>query len=94
MRTWKDLKPDGAWLPPDGDWQWVSEEIARAIARLTDREKRVLYLRHVLGLAPVEVAAILRISRTSERKCHERLMKRLRTLLRPNTSANSAGSTG
>lgn len=85
MGTWEDLKADGDWLPGTDDW--LGERLCSLVRSLSDRQRRVMYLRYVLGLEQYVAARILRVRRQSVREMEMRILVRARAMLRqPSTS--------
>lgn len=73
--------PDlGERLPPQAPNQ-QDGDVARALARLPERQRAVLYLGEIEGLTDAEVAASLGIRRSTVRVHRQRGRRRLRELL-------------
>lgn len=70
--------PDQASPPTQDDGGGVLEE---ALAQLTERQRQVLFLRHVAGMSGAEVAEVLETNRTAVFAMAARAERRLRHLL-------------
>lgn len=62
---------------PDG----IEPGLERALASLTDRQRALVVLRHVVGLSGSEIAGVLRTNRTAVYAALGRAERRLRSLL-------------
>ena len=63
--------------PPQGD----ADGLEAALAQLTDQQRSVLFLRHVMGMSGHEVAVVLDTSRAAVFAAAARAERRLRALL-------------
>ena len=63
--------------PLQGD----TEDLETALAQLTDQQRSVLFLRHVMGMSGHEVAVVLSINRAAVFATAARAERRLRSLL-------------
>jgi RNA polymerase sigma-70 factor (ECF subfamily) len=59
----------------------LRDRVQDALARLAERDREVLVLRHLEGLATADVAAVLGISAGAVMTRHTRALVRLRALL-------------
>ena len=64
-------------VPPQG----AGGDLEAALSELTDRQRAVLFLRHVMGMSGHEVASILEINRAAVFATASRAERRLRRLL-------------
>lgn len=75
-------------LPPQGD----ADDLGTALAQLTEQQRTVLFLRHVMGMSGHEVAVVLDLNRAAVFATAARAERRLRTLLGEDHSAERATS--
>lgn len=61
--------------------QGDTEDLETALAQLTDQQRSVLFLRHVMGMSGHEVAVVLSINRAAVFATAARAERRLRSLL-------------
>lgn len=78
--------------PSSQDAHADRDQIVRALANLSTRQRRVVVLRHLVGLSEKEVAEDLGVSVGTVKTTASRGLHRLRTLLAQDT--NEAGSPG
>ena len=72
------IPESGRWDPPaDG----LEPHLERALAALSDRQRALVVLRHVVGLSGEEIAGIVRSNRTAVYAALGRAERRLRALL-------------
>ncbi len=82
--------------PPDtgvtDDIVMPDPELQRALAALTERQRTIVVLRHVVGLTPEEMARVLGTNRTAIYAAAARAERRLRHLLAAVESSTPASS--
>lgn len=65
----------------DSPWEGVEPVVERALGGLTDRQRVLVVLRHVVGLSGEEIAQVTRSNRTAVYAAIGRAERRLRVLL-------------
>jgi RNA polymerase sigma factor (sigma-70 family) len=68
-------------VSPSGLPQGAGGDFEAALSELTDQQRAVLFLRHVMGMSGHEVASILEINRAAVFATASRAERRLRRLL-------------
>lgn len=84
--------PDAA-VPPRDDYAADRDEVVRALLTLTARQRRIVVLRHLVGLTDAEVAADLGVSVGTVKSTASRGLAQLRHVLAPQRAGAGAGVT-
>ena len=79
-RLYRRQRPE---LPPapSDEMPWIEPGLPAALARLSDRQRVVVFLVHAAGWSQAEVAEFLKLSHGAVQKHAERGLARLRTAL-------------
>jgi len=73
--------PDAAVSPTGTDNTEIDPDLEEALAQLSDRQRTLIALRHVVGLSGEEVASVMEMTRPAAYAATARAEKRLRNLL-------------
>ena len=76
----------------DDEFSWPDPQLAGALQQLTERQRSLLVLRHVIEMDAAEVASVMGMSRTAVYAASARAERRLRRLLDPVESHGVATS--
>ena len=83
--------PDSAVVADELELSEIDPVLERALAELTERQRTLIALRHVVGLSGAEVASVMEMTRPAAYAAIERAERRLRKLIE-GVESNGSGT--